>query len=51
LENLEANGTNSGINVNIKEVGCVFVNWIVVAKNRDQWRGVKDIVMKHGTTK
>jgi hypothetical protein len=34
--------------VNIQEVGCIFVNWIVMAKNMDQWRGVKDIIMKHG---
>ena len=48
LENLEANGKNTGITVNIQEVGCIFVNWMVRAKNREKWRDVKGILMKHG---
>jgi len=43
LENLEANGKITGIKVNIQEVGCIFVNWIVRAKNTNKWQEVKDI--------
>jgi hypothetical protein len=39
-------GENSCINANIQEVGGIFVSWIDLAKNRDHWREVKDIVMK-----
>jgi hypothetical protein len=48
LENLEANEKDTGINVNNQEVGCVFVNWIVLDKNGGKWREVKDTVRKHG---
>ena len=34
--------------VNVQEVGCIIVYWIVMAKNMEQWRGVKDIIMKYG---
>jgi hypothetical protein len=49
LENLESNGKNTGINVNIKKLGRIFVNWIVMATNRDQWREIKNFIMKHMT--
>ena len=33
------------IRMDIQEVGCVFVDWIGLAQNRDRWRTVLKAVM------
>jgi hypothetical protein len=33
-------GENNGTKMDVKEIGCEVVNWIRLAQDRDQWRGI-----------
>ena len=34
------------IKMNLQEVGCVGVDWIVLAQGRKKWRALVNVVMK-----
>ena len=36
------------IRMDLQEVGCVYMDWIVLAQDRDRWRTLVSAVMKIG---
>jgi len=37
----------NNIRMDLQEVGCGFVDWIVLAQDRDRWRTLVSAVMNH----